>query len=258
MRRLACICAALAASGLAVGLAHGEVVQKANLRLHFTAGFAPQALPRERDAPVSVRVGGSIATATGARPPAVRRISFAVNRYGHVFTRGLPYCSAAQLEGTSPQQAMEACPGARVGAGYFLATVNPPSGRPFTARGNVIAFNARQRDRPALLLHVFAPTPAKITVVLSFSITHPTRGRFGTVFTTRIPSVASNLGYVTKMALHFGRRFQYGGATHGYFSARCAAPRGFNATIFTFARGRFFFDNGQQLTTPLTRSCRVR
>jgi hypothetical protein len=258
VRRIVCICGALAAGALGVGLAQGEVVQKANLRLTFTAGFAPQALPREREAPVSVRVGGSIGTATGARPPAVRRISFAVNRYGHVFTRGLPSCSGARLEGTSPQQAMEACPGARVGSGYFLATVNPPNGRPFTARGNVIAFNARAGDRPALLLHVYAPTPAKITVILNFAITHPSRGRFGTVFTTRIPTVAANLGYVTKMALHFDRRFRYGGRIHGYFSARCAAPRGFKAAIFTFARGRFFFDNGQQLTTPLTRSCRVR
>jgi hypothetical protein len=258
MRRVVCICAALAASALGVGLAQGEVVQKANLRLHFTAGFAPQALPREREAPVSVRVGGSIDTATGARPPAVRRISFAVNRYGHVFTRGLPACTAARLEGTSPEQAREACPGAQVGGGYFLAAVDPAGGHPFTARGNVIAFNGRRGGKPALLLHVYAPTPAKITVVLTFSITHPPSGRFGTVFTTRIPKVASDLGYVTKMALRFDRTFRYRGRTRGYFSARCAAPRGFNAAIFTFARGRFYFDDGQQLTTPLTRSCRVR
>jgi hypothetical protein len=258
MRRIVCICVALGALTACLGLARAEIIQERNLRLAFTAGFAPQELPRAHQAPVSVRVGGSIATAGGGRPPAVRRISFAVNRYGHLFTRGLPACSAARLEGTSPGQARQACPGARVGGGYFLATVSPPGGRPFTARGNVIAFNGRRSGRPALLLHVYAPVPARITVVLSFAISHPAEGRYGTVFTTRIPTVASNLGYVTKMSLHFGRRFTYRGRTHGYFSARCAAARGFNAAIFTFARGRFYFDNGQRLTMPLTRSCRVR
>lgn len=258
VRRLAATVALIAALTAGVAIARAEFVQEAGLRLSFDAGFAPRTLPHFREAPVEVRVGGSIAAAGGGRPPAVRRISFAVNRYGRLFAGGLPACSRARLEGTSPEQALAACPGARVGGGYFLATVDPPSGRPFTARGNVIAFNGRDGGRPALLLHVYAATPARITVVLHFAITHPRRGQFGTVFTTRIPTVASDLGYVTKMALHFDRRFRYRGHPRSYFSARCAAPDGFNGATFTFARGRFAFDNGQRLTTKLVRSCRVR
>jgi hypothetical protein len=68
----------------------------------------------------------------------------------------------------------------------------------------------------------------------------------------------ANLGYINKMSLRFDRRFRYRGSVRSYFNARCAAPTGFQEAIFTFARGRFVFDNGQRLTTPLTRSCRVR
>jgi hypothetical protein len=258
MRRTALLAAALAAIPLSAGLARGEVVQQGNLRLSFDAGFAPQALPRNRQAPVSVRVGGSIKAAEGGRPPAVRRISFAVNRYGTVFSRGLPTCERATLEATSSDQALEACRGALVGHGYFLATVDPSNHQPFTVRGRVLAFNGRVQGRPAVFLHVYGSTPAKVTVVLDFKISHPGKGEFGTVFSTRIPPLASDLGYVTKMSLQFNRRFRYRGRTRSYFSARCAAPAGFGSALFTFARGRFSFDNGQELTTLLTRSCRVR
>ena len=258
MRRIASLAAVSAAILLGAGLAQGEVVQQGNLILSFEAGFAPQALPRNQQAPVSVRVGGSIQAPDGGRPPTVRRISFAVNRYGSVFSRGLPICKRGELEATSSEQAMENCRGAQVGGGYFLATVDPPNGQPFTVRGKVLAFNSRTNGRPSLLLHVYGSTPAKVTVVLSFAITHPPKGEFGTVFSTRIPALASNLGYITKMSLGFERRFRYRGRNRSYFNARCAAPKGFQGAIFTFARGRFVFDNGQRLTTPLTRSCRVR
>lgn len=250
--------AILAAMTLGSGLAPAEVVQEGNLRLFFSAGFAPQALPRNHQAPVSVRVGGSIEAPDGGRPPAVRRISFAVNRYGSVFSRGLPACRRDLLEATSSEQALERCRAAYVGHGYFLASVLAPNRSPFTVRGRVLAFNGRSDGRPSVLLHVYASTPARVTVVLPFSITHPPGGEFGTVFSTRIPRLAANLGYVTKMSLQFDRRFGYRGRQRSYFNARCAAPRGFSGAIFTFARGRFTFDNGQSLTTPLTRSCRVR
>jgi hypothetical protein len=258
MRRAALIAAVLTAVPLGAGLAHGEVTQQGDLRLSFNAGFAPQALPRNREAPVSVRVGGSIDAPSGERPPAVRRISFAVNRYGSVFSRGLPTCDRPSLEATSSDQALEECRRALVGHGYFLATVNPANRQAFTVRGRVLAFNGRIQGRPAVFLHVYGSTPAKVTVVLDFKISHPSTGEFGTVFTTRIPPLASNLGYVTKMSLQFNRRFRYRGRPRSYFSARCAAPSGFGSALFTFARGRFSFDNGQRLTTLLTRSCRVR
>lgn len=258
MRRAVLIAAFLLAAGLGATLARGEVMQQGNVRLYFSAGFAPSSLPRNSDAPVAVRVGGSIDSPNGGRPPTVRRISFAVNRYGKIFTRGLASCDRGQLEATSSEQALELCRGALVGHGYFLAAIAAQNREPFTARGKVLAFNSREGGRQSVLMHVYASSPARVTVVLTFKITHPRKGQFGTIFSTRIPAVASDLGYVTKMSLLFDRRFGYGGRRRSYFSARCAAPSGFEGALFTFARGRFAFDNGQRLTTTLTRSCSVR
>ena len=94
--------------------------------------------------------------------------------------------------------------------------------------------------------------------MLVFKVSHPRRGRFGTVVSTTIPKIASDLGYVTSLRLDFDRRYRFGGRSRSFLSARCAAPSGFPGTIFTLARGRFVFANGQQLTTTLTRDCRVR
>jgi hypothetical protein len=258
MRRLAVIAVVLVAVPLGAGLARGELVQRGNVRLSFSASFAPQALPRERQAPVSVRFGGSIANANGGRPPALRRISFAVNRNGFVYTNGLPICSSGSLEATSTEQARSICGPALVGRGRFLADVTFSSHRPFPVEGRVLAFNSRVGGRPAILLHIYGTNPVKITVVLAFKIYHPKQGQFGTVFRARIPSIASNLGYVTEMSLLLNRRYRFGGRTRSLFSARCAAPTGFPSASFTFAKGRFEFDNGQRLTPSLTRSCQVR
>ena len=90
----------MAATLLGGALAHGEVAQQGGLRVAFNARFAPRALPRARSAPVRFKLTGSVATANGAPPPQLRRISIAVNRYGSLFTRGLPVCAASQLEQT--------------------------------------------------------------------------------------------------------------------------------------------------------------
>lgn len=247
----------LAAALLSATLARGELVQSGDVRLAFNGGFEPHALPRDRAVPVTLRLGGSILGVNGSRPPAVRRFSIALNRYGHIFTRGLPACPAGELEGTSTQEALSRCRGALVGRGRVTANVDFPS-LDFPEEGRALAFNGQAGGRPAVLLHIYGSRPVQATVVLVFRISHPRRGPFGTVFTTTVPKIASDLGYLADIRLSFDRRFTFAGRPRSFLSASCAAPSGFPGAIFTFARGRFLFDNGQQLTTTLTRNCRVR
>jgi hypothetical protein len=256
--RLLLLATACCAALLGSAVAAAEVVQEGNLRLTFNGHFSPQRLPRDHAAPVSVRLGGSVATTTGGRPPALRRITLAVNRYGRLSTRGLPVCEAGQLESTSTSEARSRCREALIGHGRYLANVGLPNRPPFPVEGDVLAFNGRQGGRPTILLHIYGSEPVNVTVVLRFRISHPRRGDFGTVFSARIPAIASNLGYVTDISLLFERRYSYAGRRRSLFSARCAAPAGFGGALFTFARGRFDFANGQRLTTTLTRTCRVR
>jgi hypothetical protein len=257
VKRLAFIvllCAVL----LGAGLARGESKVEDGLRLSFDARFAPHSLPRDRDVPVRVDVSGAIRSVDGSRPPQLRRISIAVNRYGRMSTRGLPTCDRSRLESTSSKTALRRCGSALVGRGRFGANIEFPNIAPFPVEGRMLAFNGRAGGRRAVFLHIHGTNPVEATVVLTFRIRHPRRGRYGTVLTTKIPRLASDLGYVTDVSLSFARRYRFRGEPRSFISARCAAPDGFPGAIFSFAKGTFDFAGGKRVTTAIVRDCLVR
>lgn len=258
MRRLTLITMVCATVLLGAGIARGEVFGDAQLRVSFSGRFVPHALPRDRDVPVRVSLAGAIRTPEGVRPPQLSRISFAVNRYGRLSTDGLPTCRPGVIESTDSRLALERCRSALVGNGHFGASLESPSLKTFPVKGSVLAFNSRSDGRPAILLHIHASNPVEATVVLVFKIRHLERGKFGTMMTTNIPSIASDLGYVTDISLTFGRKYRADGEQRSLISARCAAPAGFPGALFTFARGVFTFADGRQVTTTLARDCVVR
>ncbi len=81
----------------------------------------------------------------------------------------------------------------------------------FPVKGRILAFNSGSPEKPGLLLHIYGPSPAKTTIVLRFEISRPKQGEFGTVFSARIPEIASDLGYVTDISLKFDRQYRYRG-----------------------------------------------
>ena len=140
MRRILVLTAS-AAVLLGAGLAQAEVTQRGDLRLDFDGRFAPKVLPRDRDAPVSVLIGGAVSSVNGGRPPGLRHISIAVNRYSKVYTRGLPRCQSGLLQSTSTDEALERCGPALVGTGNFGAVVDF-SKDPFPVECRILAFNS--------------------------------------------------------------------------------------------------------------------
>jgi hypothetical protein len=258
MKRFALIALLLAAVLSGAAIARGEISGSDGLLVSFSGGFAPHSLPRDRDVPVTVRLHVGIKTADGTAPPPLRRISLAVNRYGRLSTEGLPVCRPALLESTDAQTALARCRGALVGRGKFIATVAFPNRAPLPVHGQMLAFNGRAKGKPAILLHIHGSNPVDVTVVLVFAIQHPAHGKFGTLLTTRIPRLASDLGYVSDVALVFNREYRYRGSERSFLSARCAAPSGFPGAIFSFTRGTFSFAGGKQIHTTLTRDCVVR
>jgi hypothetical protein len=258
MRRLA-ISAALALLVLAAAsAAQGELIQQGNLRVRFDGQLAPRALPRDRPAPVTVSITGSVATTDGSRPPQLRKITIAVNRVGLVSVAGLPTCTAPELQQTSSEAALENCRPALVGRGHFAANVDFPDAPLIPAQGEVLAFNTRIHGKPGMLLHLYGSSPVRAAFVLPFTISHRHKGAFGTVLTTKIPELASDLGYVTEISMKIGRKYRFKGEPRSFISASCAAPAGFPGAIFPLAKATFSFANGQQLTTGLSRDCKVR
>ena len=243
---------------LGAGLAQAELSQDGNVRISFSGNFSPHSLPRDRPAPVTVEVQGAIGTTDGSHPPPVRRIEIALNRNGKFSTVGLPACTSPRLQSTSTEQALARCRSALVGRGRFGAEVEFAAGTPVAATGAMLAFFGRVDGGPALLLHLYVTTPVQTTFVLPLTISHRAQGRFGTVLSAKVPTLAGGLGSVTKIDLTIGRNYTYRGQSRSFISASCPAPAGFPGAPFTLARGSFYFAGGKKIDTTLARDCRVR
>ncbi len=243
---------------LAAGPVQGELSRTGNVQISFSGGFSPRSLPRDRLAPISLHVKGAIGTTDGTHPPPVRRVEVDLNRNGKLTTAGLPACTSARLQSTSTEAALARCRPALVGRGRFGAEVEFPNVDPFPASGRMLAFYGTRKGRPALLLHLYATTPTRITFVLPLRISQQEKGQFGTVLTADIPSLAGGLGSVTEIDLTIGRTYSFRGERRSFLSASCAAPPGFSGAIFSLARGTFTFADGKKIDTTLSGNCRVR
>lgn len=243
---------------LGSALAQAELSQDGNVRISFSGDFSPHALPRDRLAPVAVDIQGAIGTTDGSHPPAVRRLEIALNRNGKLSTEGLPACSGPRLQSTSTEEALARCRSALVGQGHFGAEVEFGSDAPVAATGRLLAFYGKASGGPALLLHLYVTTPVQTTFVLPLAISHRAKGKYGTVLSAKIPTLAGGLGSVTKIDLTIKRNYTYHGQPRSFVSASCPAPAGFPGAPFTLARGSFYFAGGKKIETTLARDCRVR
>lgn len=256
MRRLAI--AALLVPVVLVAVARGEVFEEDSIRVSFDASIAPHSLPREHPAPVWVRLGGSIRTSDGSRPPALRELSIAVNRAGRLSVAGLPTCTPAKLQQTTTEAALATCRDALVGHGSFGAHVDFPGAPTIPAKGKVLVFNARIHGQRGMLLHLYGSRPVRAAFVLPFTVSPIHRGKLTTIFSTRIPELASGLGYITELQLEIGRRYGFRGKRRSFLSANCAVPAGFSVGIFELAEARFYFADGREVKGIVERNCRVR
>jgi hypothetical protein len=257
MRTRVLILALAALGALAVATAaSGELAQKGNLRISFNGSFTPKALPRDRPAPVTVEVEGNVGTTDGSRPPVLERVEIGLNRNGLLDTQGLPSCRASQLQATTTAAALSRCRPALVGHGSFRGRIDGQDVA--LAGGKILAFNGRAGGRPALLLQLYSQAPVRIAFVIPLKIAQQAEAKFGTVLTADIPVLASGAATVTDIKLKIGRTYSYRGERHSFLSASCAAPAGFTAAIFAFARGSFHFSDGKTISAAIVRDCRVR
>jgi hypothetical protein len=234
------------------------VVQRGGLRVSFDGKLAPKKLPREGSAPVRVSVAAKIAaTKEGKSPPALQRISIAINRYGHFDSAGLPICTERDIQPATTQNALKACKSSLVGVGTFSASVGLSRQSPFPAAGKMYAFNGRIDGKPAILAHVYGTEPVPTSFTFPF-VVQPSKGTFGTVLTAKLPSTGKE-GFITGLSMNLGRNYSFKGARHSYLAASCPAPKGFaGVPSFPLAHADFKFEGGRSLGSTLVRSCGVR
>jgi hypothetical protein len=238
-------------------LASAEVAQEGNLRVSFTGGIAPSALPRKGAAPVKVTFGGEIKTLDGQTPPQLRTIELALNRNGRLDYRGLPACHYHQIHPASTAEAIATCPEAVIGKGTFSANVLLPEQSPFPSAGAITAFNGIFHGRHVVFAHIFGTSPLPQSQVLVFELGREA-GTYRTTLTAQLPRVAAEWGYVSGVSLALSRVFKYKGREHSFVSAGCPAPAGFPGAVFAFARASFGFEDGRTLEVTMTRGCRIK
>lgn len=249
MRRLVLITvAAVLLLGVAAAGAAPEVFRVGNLKIGIEGQIKPMKLPRNEFAPISLEVGGSIATADRSHPAALKSLMLEFDKNGRLNTKGLPTCTVGRLISTLTAQAKQLCGSALVGTGKVSAEIALPEQQPFSASGPLLIFNgAPKGGKQVLIFHVHANVPAPTTFVTTAVITK-TPGRFGTSAQVQIPTIVSGQGSLTGFKAKLGKTWTFKGKKESLLLAKC--PTG-----SLHARGEFLFADGTKGAGEVVRPC---
>lgn len=254
---LAPLAALIAILALAAG-ARAETSQQGNLRVTVSGKLAPKRLPRSGVAPISVSVGGEIATTDQSLPPQLRSLRIELNRHGRLDYAGLPTCEYAKIQPGSSSHALAGCRPSLVGKGSFSADITLAGQEPYPTQGKLLVFNSIRGGKPVLYGHIYAPRPFATSFVIVFKVTQLRKGTYGIVLNAPLPSAMRAWGRLTGLEMTLSRRYSYEGKSHSYISSGCPAPKGFPGAVFPLARTSFAFAGGQQLASVLSSTCKVR
>jgi hypothetical protein len=120
-----------------------------------------------------------------------------------------------------------------------------------------LVFNAREKGKPVLYGHIYAPKPFATSFVIVFAIQKLGKGTYGTALKAPMPAAMDVWGRLTGLEMTLSKRYSYKGKQHGFISAGCPAPKGFTQVSFPLARTEFSFDGGKKLSSVLSSTCRV-
>ncbi len=238
--------------GATVGRA--EVTATHNTLISFDSEIFPRILPRHGEAPVGIRIEGHLKARKKSEPAALTKLELGIHEAGSLTHRGLPVCEIAAIDPASTTQALAACPGARIGYGRIRALASFPGTHRFYFNGRVAIFNGRLEDgRPAILLHVFNPTPPT-SFVFPLRILRR-KGHYGTVLSARVR--IGQWSRITDFRLVLKRTYRFRGERRSYISAGCPAPEGFTVGISPFVLATLSFADGTEKKLSVVSSCRV-
>jgi hypothetical protein len=248
---LALVATAIVVLG-AVVAANAQVIRVGNLILTADGGFAPQALPKHENAPITIHGGGSISTVNGEDPPVLENINIEFDRHGSVETIGLPQCTEGKLEATTTPQARKSCPGAIVGKGSGHAIVKFPEQGPIPVTSPITIFNGpTKHGNPTVYAHAYTTVPVATTFIVPIVIEKIHKGVYGYRTKAKIPRIANGYGIPISGKLTIGKKWTFKGQKHSYINARCE-------TGHLQARVEATFKTGDFLSGVFIRTCKVR
>jgi hypothetical protein len=241
---------AVAATALAcAAVAAAITTQVGNLKVSATAEFTPRAFPEHGTVPAGFGSILRIKTLNGDQPPALKTLIFEFDKHGKLNFKGVPTCTAAKLEGTTPGEARERCAGALLGTGTGKARVEMPGKAPFTISSPISIFNAPpQGGRPTMIAHAYETVPTPQALLVPFSIEKVSHGRYGYRTEIELPEIAGGDGAAILAEAKFGRTYKRHGQKVGYAEAECVGGR---LQVY----GKLIFADGSLLQSLLTSPC---
>jgi hypothetical protein len=234
--------------------AGAERTQRGNLIFSLNGRISPLKLPRDRPAPISVYLAGSLRTDDDSTLPRMTRMELGLPQQGVVDTHGLPVCSPRRLRSATTAGAIAACDDALVGRGRLRADVVLPDEAPLSIDTRLLAFNARVHGHRALVVHAFGEG-VPVAVVLTFMFERGS-GRLGQRLVAELPRALGPWPRLASFEMTLSRRFEYRGRRRSYLSASCPIPRALTAGFFSLARAGFTIAGGGHIGTAITRGCR--
>jgi hypothetical protein len=240
---------ALAAVLVCAAAAVAVSTQIGNLKVSATAEFTPRAFPEKGTLPATFASIVRIKTVNGEQPPALKTLVFEFDKHGKLNFKGLPTCTVAQLEGTTPSEARKRCAGALLGTGVGKARVEYPGKAPFKISSPISIFNAPpQGGKPALIAHAYETVPSPQALLVPFTIEKINHGRYGYRAELELPPIAEGHGVATFAEASFGRTYVRHGHKVGYVEAECSGGR-------LQVHGEMIFSDGSFLQSLLTSPC---
>jgi len=226
-------------------------VEVGTVKTTFSASIKPKALPKPKRAPITVRLASTVVARGGGQIPAISRAKIGIDRSLTIDARGVPSCSAGQLENQTTQGAEAACPAAIVGSGSVTVEVVLGDGTAAHADSRLVAFNGGAAGRTTtVLVHAYLSAPVSQALVVPITLTKLAKGGYGMLAQSTIPAIAAGAGSLARFDLTLRRQVATAsGKKHGYLLAKCDTGK-------FLAQAEAKFANGDQIgPAQITRAC---
>jgi hypothetical protein len=250
---LAAIVVAVLAS---TGSASAVTVLAGNLLIKIDGTTSPKALPKRRLAPIGFHGSASVATRDASHIPPALSTRLLVDKHIAIDTTGLPTCTVAKLDSSSPAAAMKACGDALIGSGTSTAQVQFPEQAAFMAKGPLLAFNGPSSGHDyggdayhEQLYYVYADVPLP-TALIAVAKVSKGSGQYGYKISVSIPKIAGGAGSFSGAEFTIDRKWTYKGKRHSFLSAECANGH-FGAQV------EVAFGDGTNVVGNVLQACRA-